>query len=231
MKRPLLLLLNSFGCALLLSGALTAQQAASDTSRLTIHLEQLRQEHVIPVRPEHVFQHDDVIRFRINSSVNGYLYVIDQATSGQYTVLFPGSSALSSNAVAPQTDFFVPAAEDGWFQIDGPAGFETVYFLMSPTKLSVSTTGTRANTMPSSAPRPSLMPRCNDAIFQARGECIDDSAGAAVLPRDAPLPPQITTAAPNASRDLLLTQDPDGTVNVKHTGTGPAVYVFRLAHK
>ncbi len=219
---------------LLLALRVDAQQTGpARPSQLTIHLEQLRGEHTIPVRPEHVFEHDDVVRFRINSSVDGYLYAVDQGSSGQYSVLFPSASSSTGNAVAKQTELFVPASEDGWFQIDGPAGFETVYFLVSPTKLNVSAGENHGTTKPSpsAAPRPSLMPRCNDAIFQARGECVDDSAGAAVLPRDAPLPPQITAAAPNASRDLILTHDGDGTVKVTPPGAGPAVYVFRLAHK
>ncbi len=224
--------MRRFECALLFSCALHAQQVAPATSsQLTIHLEQLRHEHVIPVRPEHVFDQGDVVRFRVNSSFDGYLYVINQGTSGQYTVLFPASSGTGSYAVAHGSDVLVPAAEDGWFQIEGLPGFETVYFLISPTQLNVSTGGKEAAPKPSMAAKSSLLPRCNDAIFQARGECVDDSAGAAVLPRDVPLPPRITVAAPNASRDLVLTQDADGTVNVKRTGAGPAVYLFRLAHK
>ena len=45
------------------------------------------------------------------------------------------------------------------------------------------------------------------------------------------LPPQISTVAPNASRDLVLVNDDNGDVKVTKTSSGPAVYVFRIAHK
>ena len=111
----------------------------------------------------------------------------------------------------------------------GEPGFDTVYFLLSPVKLAVSTDMAKPKA-PEKLPD-NLLPRCNDSIFQSRGECVDDSAGPAVLPRGAALPPQISTAAPNASRDLVLVNEPDGQVKVTKTGDGPAVYIFRIAHK
>lgn len=209
--------------------AVSQQAKTPVTSELAIRLEQLRNEKVIPVRPEHVFAKDDVLRFRLKSTMDGYVYVVDYATSGEYTVLFPSSTASAGNDVHSDAEFYVPTPDTGWFQVGGEAGFDTIYFLLSPVKLAVST----AETKPKAGEKlpPSMLPRCNDKIFQARGECIDDSAGPAVLPRGAALPPQISTAAPNASRDLVLVNDQDGNVKVTKTNNGPAVYVFRIAHK
>jgi hypothetical protein len=144
-------------------------------------------------------------------------------------VLLPSATTTAANNVSSNSEFYVPSPGDGWFQVSGAPGFDTIYFLLSPVKLAVSTAETKAKgneKLPES-----MLPRCNDAIFQARGECIDSSAGPAVLPRGAALPPQISTAAPNASRDLVLSNDENGDVKVTKTSAGPAVYVFRIAHK
>lgn len=211
-----------------------AQQASSPPlGGLTIRLEQYRNEKVVPVRPEHVFTADDVVRFRLKSANDGYIYVVDHSTSGEYTVLFPAGDSSASNAVQRDTEFYVPTPETGWFQVGGAPGFDTVYFLLSPTRLTVS--GAPTTVQPRMKPQDklpdNLLPRCNDSIFKARGECVDDTAGPAVLPRGATLPPQISVAAADASRDLSLVNDADGTVRVTKTSGGPAVYVFRIAHK
>ena len=214
----------------LLPACLEAQQAQPPASEgLVIRLEQLRNEKVIPVRPEHVFAKDDVLRFRLTSAMDGFVYVVDHQSSGEYTVLLPSAATTAGNSVASHTEFYVPSPADGWFQVGGAPGFDTIYFLLSPVKLDVSTAEQKSKQQ-EKLPE-SMLPRCNDAIFQARGECVDSSAGPAVLPRGATLPPQISTAAPNASRDLVLSNDEDGDVKVTKTSAGPAVYVFRIAHK
>lgn len=161
--------------------------------------------------------------------MDGFVYVVDQQSSGDYTVLLPSAATTAGNNVRSHSEFYVPSPDDGWFQVGGEPGFDTIYFLLSPVKLDVATAQARSKEkekLPDS-----MLPRCNDAIFQARGECIDSSAGPAVLPRGAALPPQISTAASNASRDLVLVNDDNGDVKVTKTSNGPAVYVFRIAHK
>ncbi|MGI4853965.1 MAG: DUF4384 domain-containing protein [Janthinobacterium lividum] len=208
---------------------LAQQPATAPPGGLVIRLEQLRNDKVIPVRPEHVFGTDDVLRFRLKSATDGFVYVVDHATSGDYTVLFPANDLAGNNAVRGETEFYVPSPEEGWFQVGGAAGFDTIYFLLSPIKLAVSSTQTRSKQQEKLPDN--LLPRCNDTIFQARGECVDSTAGPAVLPRGASLPPQISTAAANASRDLVMVNEADGNVKVTKTSDGPAVYIFRIAHK
>lgn len=185
------------------------------------------------MRPEHVFASDDVVRFRLKSANDGYIYVVDHSTSGEYTVLFPAGDSASSNAVQGDTEFYVPTPETGWFQVSGAPGFDTVYFLLSPTRLTVSSASTTVQppTKQQDKLPAGMLPRCNDSIFKARGECVDDTAGPAVLPRGATLPPQISTVAATASRDLTLVNEADGSVKVTKTSDGPAVYVFRIAHQ
>ncbi len=212
----------------------------AEKAALTIHLERLVKDHAIPMRPDHVFDTGDTVRFRLSSRMEGFLYVIDQGSSGEYTVLFPASGSQNGNSIQNGTEYLVPAVGDGWFEIYGRPGFDTVYFLLSPTPLGMSATTpavpaptgpATAAPSPKEALPPSMTPRCNDAIFQARGECVDSSAGPAPLARGAPLPPQISAAAPRASRDLVLSHADDDTVSVANPVSGPVVYTFRLAHR
>lgn len=206
-----------------------AASASSAAPALTIQLEQFRGGKVVPVRPDHVFAADDYLRFRLQTRSHAYLYVVDQGSSGMTSVLFPSAATQASNEVGNEPEAFVPSPQDGWFQVGGPPGFDTVYFLLSPTPTTVSENGSGASDK--TQPPSNLMPRCNDAIFQARGECVDSNAGPTPLPRGATLPPQITTAAPQASRDLFLTDEKTGTVRPPAAITAPTVYAFRIAHK
>jgi hypothetical protein len=176
---------------------------------------------------DHVFEPGDIIRFRVKSDFDGYLYVLDQGSSGRFSTVFPSSGPGSDNRVARGQSYFVPSTEEGWFQISGPAGFDVLYFLLSPGPIVPPSTASFAAPGPAS----SLMPRCNDAIFRARGECTDISAGPAALPKDAPLPAPIAPIAGSASRDITVVKKQDSvTVGSSASKNAPVLYTFRLAH-
>ncbi len=211
-----------------------AMADAANSSSLVIHLEQRKGEATVPTRPDHVFEKGDVVRFRLTSGFDGYLYVVDLGSSGSFTTLFPAAGTTHDNGVQKGVDALVPSIGDGWFEIDGPAGFDVVYFLVSSTRLDVGAGKGTKGSAPPAAPEElpnGLKPRCNDEIFKARGECVDDSAGPASLARDVPLPPQISLAAPNISRDIVFDSG-EGDTAVKATAPSdkPVVYTFRLAH-
>jgi hypothetical protein len=205
--------------------------AAPAGTVFVIHLEQKKEDKTVAMFPTHVFDAGDVVRFRVTAKgFGGYLYVVDLGSSGTYSTLYPSGGSGAAKLLRTDEDAFVPAVEDGWFQVDGPAGFDVLYFLVSPKPIDVAPgPGGKAP----SAPVPdSLKPRCDDKIFQARGECVDDSAGPAALSRDVPLPPQFTNAAGNASRDIVFDQgDEDHAVTATAPLDKPAVYIFRLAHR
>jgi hypothetical protein len=213
-------------------------QAGSGTSARTgtvfvIHLEQRKGDKAVAMYPGHVFEPGDVVRFRVTARrMEGYLYVINQGTSGAYTTLFPAEGSHADMFLHADQDVFVPSVEDGWFEVGGPAGFEVLYFVVSPKPINIAGNAGEAGKPEASAPMPdSLKPRCDDAIFRARGECVDSSAGPAPLARDVPLPPQIALAAKNASRDIVFeANDEDHSVKATAPLDKPAVYVFRLAH-
>jgi hypothetical protein len=176
---------------------------------------------------DHVFETGDVIRFRVKSDYDGYLYVMDQGSSGRFATVFPSTEAGADNIVRSAQSYLIPATDDGWFEVSGPAGFDVLYFLLSPTTIAPPS----AASFVAPGPVSSLKPRCNDAIFRARGECTDATAGPAALPRTAPLPAPLVPLAGSASRDITVVKKKDG-VTVAENGdrTAPVIYTFRLAH-
>lgn len=195
---------------------------------LDITVERKHDGKVEDMSPTHVFEPGDVIRLHFISRYQGFLYVMDQGTSGRFSTVFPSTDAGRDNRIRPGADYFVPAVDEGWFEIQGPAGFDILYFLLSPAPLA--SPPSPAFTLPGKAS--SLKPRCNDEIFRARGECIDDSAGPAQLPHDAQLPAPLVPLAGAASRDIVVTKKKDSTNVASPAGaSSPVIYTFRLAHR
>ena len=203
-----------------------AQTAAPASMVVDITLERRRDGKIEAMAAGHVFASGDIIRLRVVSHYDGYLYVMDQGTSGRFTTVFPAMETGSDNRVHMAKQYLVPAVEDGWFEVEGPAGFDVLYFLLSPAALSTPVLSNFAAPGPVS----SLKPRCNDEIFRARGECTDDSAGPAALPAGQALPAPLAPIAGGASRDITFTNKANGTVGVQGESAAPMLYTFRLAH-
>jgi Domain of unknown function (DUF4384) len=193
---------------------------------LEITLESKRNGKIETMAAGHVFEPGDIVRLRLQSHYAGFLYVLDHGTSGRLSTVFPSTDTGSDNRLKPDQSYLVPAVEEGWFEVQGPAGFDVLYFLLSPTELAKPAGGSFL--MP--GPVSSLRPRCNDKVFRARGECTDDSAGLSAVPANQPLPAQIAPLAGSASRDIIFTKQSGATVGVEGGTTAPIIYTFRLAH-
>jgi hypothetical protein len=198
---------------------------------LEIAIEQQIGGQSVPMAPKHVFDSGDTIRVRVTSHFDGYLYVMDQGTSGRFSTVFPSAAAGNDNQVHQGQSYLIPSTTDGWFQISGPAGFDVLYILLSPEPIAPPSAASFAAPGPVS----SLKPRCNDAVFRARGDCIDPLAGAAPVPAGEPLPAPIAPLAGSASRDITITRQKDavtvtGPASKAAPQTGPLIYTFRLAH-
>jgi hypothetical protein len=205
---------------------------------ISIRLEQRKGNSVQAVPQNTVFRNGDILRFRLASQIDGYLYVVDKGTTGSTAVLFPGTSAANNtNHIEMNHSYLVPADGDGWFEVSGPSGFDTLYFLVSGSPIALPA-GPQAENPDSAHPQstppppPDLLPRCDDAIFKARGECLDGSAGVAPLPPGAAVPRELVPLARTASRDIVLTNDGDDTaIQSAPTAKLPLIYTFRLAHR
>jgi hypothetical protein len=206
----------------------TTDASAAPSTLLEITLERKHDDGKIEVMaPGHVFKAGDQVRLHLKSHYDGFLYVMDQGSTGRFATVFPAQDAGMDNRIRMEKDYYVPAGDDDWFTVSGPEGFDTLYFLLSPSALAQPT----AASFVAPGPINSMRPRCNDKIFKARGECMDDSAGPAVVPQTQALPAPIAPIAGSASRDLTFTSKKGGTVSVSGGASAPSLYTFRLAHK
>ena len=206
-----------------------------ESSRLEVALERKSGEEWRTTDPGLVLQQNDEVRFRVSGNFDGYLYVMNLNTSGQYGLLFPRADTGQANKIETGKQYLIPATE-GWFRIAGPPGYEIVYWLVSPVELRHEPTDSQPSFLPIPAPQSSrppahLLPRCDDSIFKARGDCIDTSAGAKGVGEAENLPENLGRIA-GAGRDLAFSRTENSTVIASPTSLkGPVIFVFRLAHR
>jgi Domain of unknown function (DUF4384) len=199
--------------------------------RMELSLERLDGNTWRTIDPGLVLAQGDRVRFKFRTNFDGYLYVMNQSTSGTYEQLFPRAETGEENRVTASKEYQVPATSAA-FRIAGPAGHEIVYWLVSPARIN----DPSRPALPPHAPKgppPTLIPRCDDAILKARGDCVDSSAGPKLIPRGEQIPDNLTGAgASRTQRDLLfMRQKNTAVISSPEPLTGPIVYEFRLAHK
>ena len=182
------------------------------------------------LNPATVFASGDHLRFRVSTTIAGYLYVMDRGTSGGYDLMFPRADTGSDNRIEAAREYTVPATQ-GFFRVSGPQGFDIVYWVLSPLELGKQYKPLPPPPAPGSVP-PSMQPRCDDDIFKARGDCIDASAGVKAVPPGEKLPENLNGVANATSRDLIFSEEQAQTVVSSPTPlSGPIVYELRLAHR
>jgi hypothetical protein len=184
------------------------------------------------VDPGLVFSQGDRVRFRFHTNFDGYLYVMNQATSGNYEILFPREDTGEQNRIEAAKEYVVPAVQ-GWFRVSGPPGQDVMYWMVTPLAL-----GAQPKYQPLPPPPrpgtvpPRLTPRCDDTIFKARGECVDGSAGAKGVRPEEKLPDNLSGVPGASSRQLMFIRDKDVSVVASPEPlTAPVIYEFRLAHQ
>lgn len=220
----------------------SAQTQAKLNRRYDLILEKKDGAAVRTMDPAHVFNDGDLIRFRLRPGVNGYLYVLNHGSSGKYEQLFPRVGQSESREVRMGRDYVIPDSDAGWFRIQGPAGYETVYFLISPLDLGRSlfphAPEAQATTKPDPQPQTadqsafdSATPRCDDELFRSRGECLDKKAGLKPVQPGESLPSGLPPVSVG-SRDLVIVKGSDDTsVASTEPFDVPVVYHFKIAHK
>jgi hypothetical protein len=229
------------GAAVLLAAssgpaALCQTAPPEESLRLEITLERKAGDEWRISDPGLVLEQNDEVRFRLTGTLDGYLYVMNLNTSGQYVLLFPREDTGQANRIQAHKEYLVPPTE-GWFRITGPPGYEIVYWLVSPVELQNQAIDSKPAFVPLPPAEPgrvpsNLLPRCDDSIFKARGDCIDTSAGPKGIGEAEKLPDNLTGIAGAASRELTFSQLEHSTVVLSPTSLkGPVIFEFRLAHR
>jgi len=236
-------------CSLILLGTLLlvavvsplAAQAAKDESKspdaaaqILITVERETPQGWQVIDPAQVLESGTRLRFRFKSSFPGYLYVMNQGTSGAYLTVFPGADSGVDNRVSPGEEITVPQT-DGVFRLTGPGGYDVLYWVLAPARWAA---GSNSNYRPLQPPPQigsklnTLTPRCDDSVFRARGECIDVDAGIQKVEMPEQLPSNVSHAPGLQARDLSFEKGKEvSVVKIPAKPTGPVVYEMRIAHK
>ena len=224
----------------LLGGLLWASQPLSTTKnpelkrpsvvrKISVTVERKTGDKVERMDPAHVFATGDLVRFRFQANFPGYLYVLNHSTAGRDVLLFPKEETGVDNRIDKDREYIMPMTESGWFRMELPAGHEVTYWVVSPLKLSGGLGSMADATVPAAS---SMTPRCDDSIFQARGDCVDVTAGPQPVKRREDVPESLAGLMGANPRELTVTKNGKATsVLVPASGNEPLSYTFRLAHK
>ncbi len=224
----------------LLGGLLLASQPLSTTKnpelkrtsvvrKISVTVERKTGDKVERMDPAHVFATGELVRFRLQANFPGYLYVLNHSTSGRDVLLFPKEETGLDNRIDKDREYIMPMTESGWFKMELPAGHEVTYWVVSPLKLSGGLGSMADATVPAAS---SMTPRCDDSIFQARGDCVDVTAGPQPVKRREDVPESLSGLIGANPRELTVTKNGKATsVLVPASGNEPLIYTFRLAHK
>lgn len=196
---------------LALAAAGQTPKRAQPARWLDVTLDRMEGAQWTPAEPGRVMQRGEHVRFRFKANFAGYVYVVNHGTSGARVLLFPNAGTGMDNAVQAAKEYRVPSTQAS-FRIDGPAGHDQVFWIISPAPLGESEALRLTSSPP---PEPRLLPRCDDSLMRARGECVDTQAGPRMI-----------------SRELTIIQKNE-TAHVSLPGslTRPLLYQFRLAHQ
>lgn len=220
-----------FTLIVLFAGVVAQILPEAGSFRIEIVLERLQQDTWHAIDSRLVLDKGDRVRFRVRSSISGYLQVTNRSSSGGYEMLFPGPDTGLQNELEAGREIIVPTNE-GWFRIAGPAGQDVLYWLVSPIQLVGLPEQTERLSDAQSASGSTLLPRCDPAIFRARGDCIDNSAGPKALPGVLSLPDDFSGLRNLKSRDLVFIRQGDAAIVSTTTPlNGPVIYEIRLAHR
>jgi hypothetical protein len=202
-------------------------------NRMEIQVERLAGDKWVSVDPALIFDRGDRVRFRFRTNFDGYLYVTNISTSGSYALLFPRPDTGEQNRIRAGTEYVVPETQTR-FRVAGPAGHETLYWIVSPTAWRSEDGGSHSGYVPLPAPPeqnaapPNMTPRCDDTVFRARGDCVDPAAGA----RELDVVPPNLAGIPSGKQDLMfLREENKAVIASPEPLRGPVVYEFLLAHK
>jgi hypothetical protein len=178
------------------------------------------------VDPRTVFHNGDEIKFRFHTSLRGHLYVLNHSSDDMNTWLFPISERGERSLVEPGREYMIPGAQ-GSFAVTGRPGFDIVYWMLSPIAID---TGEAAPPTPGSLPD-TLEPRCRSEVLKARGQCIDERAGARPLIQQQEVPLESLRASPLVSRELSFRANERSTrISAANPHSGVIIYEFRIAH-
>jgi len=88
-------------------------------------------DHYVEVAPDTIFHAHDVIRLNVMSNEKGYLYIVQQGSSGTWSPLFPDPAINNGkNFVEAGSGYEIPSGKGEGFEMDERSGEEKVFILL-----------------------------------------------------------------------------------------------------
>jgi hypothetical protein len=89
----------------------------------------------VEVDPDTTFHSGDKVRFTFEPNIDGFLYLVQEGSSGKWTMLFPNPQINGGvNAVQRGQKYAIPT--QGWFVFDKTAGTERAFVFLTKEPLS-----------------------------------------------------------------------------------------------
>ncbi|MFN7925247.1 MAG: DUF4384 domain-containing protein [Bryobacteraceae bacterium] len=148
-----------------------AAACAAGADRVDVRLERRTGEEWRGIDSKTVLEGGDRIRFRVRCTMPGWLYVYSTDSSGK-----AGWLVEDGLLIVKDQDYEIPRGAA--YTVSGPAGFDVVYWIVSPRKVPAEAL------VPANARRNvsnTMRPRCREGSGEAKMACLDDRAGASGL--------------------------------------------------
>jgi hypothetical protein len=87
------------------------------------------------VSPHKRFRSGQRLKFGVESNANGWLYIVQRGTSGQYRLLYPHPAAGRHQKIQRDREQLIPGRD--WFRFDNEVGTEEIHFIFARKKLDV----------------------------------------------------------------------------------------------
>ena len=161
----------------------SADVAAGLRYRLVSQLASGQEAEVVPATR---FTSGDKVRFAFESNVDGYLYVIEEGSSGQWRVLFPNPQINGGTNFIRRAQTY-PVPSSAWFVFDEQPGTERLFVLLSKEPMrelpGLNQAVTQYATVdPAVVQRLSRELKSRDLIFQSDAAPQRDSTGGSAAP-------------------------------------------------
>lgn len=114
------------------TGSSLFRSGASPALRITVELK--RGGAIRTVSPQTEFRNGDQIKLHFTSSIDAYVYALNETPLGDTRLIFPSEEAGKSNQVRKSQEYTIPSTQ-GWFRITGGAGSDRVLMVLSSTPL------------------------------------------------------------------------------------------------
>lgn len=85
------------------------------------------------VSPTKRFRSGQRLKFGVESNTNGWLYIVQRGTSGQYRLLYPHPAVGKHQKIQHNREILIPGRD--WFRFDSEVGTEEIHFIFSRQKL------------------------------------------------------------------------------------------------